>query len=320
MMTFAQTLFSASVIFCLLILALLALSKKRFFTVALLVIAGIFLATASFYAYTEYSAYTKRKERYAIQEMHVYELSNKDPSASKELIAFKHFQEYRNALHGYEIFLLDVGLNSMDHVSYQNTVRDEIIAGLESQEYGEAYWNTVLNITFEYDKNTKEFRRPNYESMYVVPSVYEYHNLEENYDDLGDAENYAFFERMSQLVYIGQKIKSYDRSAESINSLWNHNKSYIYTFFSKRKYDKLCKQVVNDLVEVHDSITATPNYAEFYAEYDISEDGFLDFPSQEYTRSFEYSWPFSFWDRRFTESNAVEVYTILKEIQNHYKD
>lgn len=320
MMTFAQILFTTSAIFCLLIWALLALSKKRFFTVVLLVLAGLFLAAASFYTYVEYSSYTKRKERYALQEMRVYELSDKNPSVSKELTAFKHFQEYRNELYGYEAFLLDVGLNSMDHVSYQNTVRDEIISGLENQEYGETYWNTVLDITFEYNKNTKEFRRQNYGALYVVPSVYEYHDFEENYGDLGDAGNYAFFERMNQLVYIGQKIKSFGRSAESINSLWNHNKSYIYTFFSKRRYDELCKQVVNDLIEVYDTITATPNYAGFYAEYDISDDGFLDFPSPEYTRSFKYSWPFSFWDRRFSENNAGEVYTILKEIQDHYRN
>ncbi len=320
MMTFAQILFTASAIFCLLILALLALSKKRFFTVVLLVMAGAFLATAFFYAYIEYSSYIKRKERYALQEMRVYELADENSSVSKELNAFKHFQEYRNALHGYEVFLLDVGMNNIDNVSYQNTIRDEIMAGLESQEYGEAYWNTVLNVTFDYDKNTKEFHRQNYELMYVVPSEYEFHDLEENYGDLGDAENYAFFERMSQLLYIGQKIKSHERSVESINSLWNHNKPYIYTFFSKRRYDELCKQLVNDLIEVYDTITATPNYVKFYAENDISDDGFLDFPSQKYTRSFHYSWPFSFWDRRLSESNAVEVYTILKEIQNHYKD
>jgi hypothetical protein len=283
--------------------------------------AGLFLAAASFYAFTEYSAYKKRKERYSAQANEVFEKLDEERLLSeKEFGAFKHFQEYRNALHGYEAFLLDVGMNDTGYLSYQNTIRDEIMAGLESQEYGETYWNTVLNTIFEYDRGTKEFHRPNYGSLYVVPAEYEYHDLEENYGDLNDAENYAFFERMSQLLYMGQKIKSFDRSAENIGNLWGHNKSHIYTFFSKKKYDQLCKQVVDDLLEIHDTLTATPNYARFYEEYDVSDEGFLDFPSQKYTRSFEYSWPFSFWDRRFSENNAAEVYTVLKEIQDHYKD
>ncbi|WP_437395789.1 hypothetical protein [Flagellimonas lutimaris] len=320
MLTFAQILFSASAIFCLLILVLLALSKRKSITVTLLVVAGLFLAAASFYAFSEYSAYQNRKERYAIQEMSVLETPDDNGPTEKELNAFIYFQEYRNVLHGYEAFLLNMGANALDVVSYKNTIRDEIMARLESQEYGETYWNTVLNITFEYDWNTKDFHRSNYGALYVVPAVYEYDDFDGNYGDLNDTENYAFFERMSQLLYIGQKIKSFDRSAENIGKLWNHNKSYIYTFFSKKKYDQLCKQVVDDLIEVHDTITATPNYMEFYRMYDVSDEVFLDFPSLEYTRSFEYSWPFSFWDRRFTENNAAEVYGILKEVQNHYKD
>ena len=320
-MTFASIIFTASAIFCLLILVLLTLSKRKFVTVSLLVMAGLFLAAASFYAFSEYSAYTKRKERYSSQANEVFEQLDEERLLSeKEFGAFKQLQEYRNALYGYEAFLLDLGMNDTDYVSYQNTIRDKIMAGLESQEYGETYWNTILNIAFDYDKINKEFRRPNYGSLYVVPAVYEYQDLEANYGDLNNAENYAFFERMSQLQYMGLKIKSFDRSVENIGNLWHHNKSYIYTFFSKKKYDQLCKGVVNDLIEVHDTLIATPNYAKFYEEYDVSDDGFLDFPSLEYTRSFEYSWPFSFWDRRFSENNAAEVYTVLKEIQDHYKD
>ncbi|KAA2218812.1 hypothetical protein [Maribacter flavus] len=320
-MGFAFIILTASAIFCLLILSFLALSKNKFLTAILLVMAGLFLAAASFYAFTEYLAYKERKERYTVQANEVFEQIDKERLLSEtEFGAFKHFKEYRNAMHGYEVFFLDVGINDTDYVSYQNTIRDEIMAGLESQQYGETYWNTILNIAFDYDKNNREYHRPYYGSLYVVPAIYEYHGLEENYGDLNDAENYAFFERMSQLLYMGQKIKSFDRSAENIGNLWNHNKSYIYTFFSKKKYDELCKEVVDDLLEVHETLTATPNYRTFYAEYDISDEGFLDFPSLEYTSSFDYSWPFSFWDRRFSENNAGEVYAVLKEIQDHYKD
>ncbi|MDC6384658.1 hypothetical protein D2V93_02085 [Flagellimonas taeanensis] len=283
--------------------------------------AVLFLMASSFFAYSEYSAYQKRKDRYTLQAMRILEAPNENGSSQNSLDHFKPFQEYRNVLYGYEAFLLDLGMNYMGSVSYKNTIRDEIMAGLENQEYGETYWNTVFNITFEYEKNTKAFHRSKYGIFYVVPADLEPLDMEEtDYGDLNDAENYAFFERMSQLLYIGQKIKSFDRSPENIGNLWNHNKSHIYTFFSKSKYDELCKQVVDDLIEVHDSITTKSNYEEFYKMYDVSDDVFLDFPSVEYTSSFEYSWPFSFWDRRFAEDNASKVYAILKEIQNHYKN
>ncbi|RPG28485.1 MAG: hypothetical protein CBB72_017725 [Muricauda sp. TMED12] len=65
----------------------------------------------------------------------------------------------------------------------KNTIRDEIIARLESQEYGRIYWNIVLNITFEYDVNTKEFHRSNYGPLYIVPGVYEYHDFSKKLAD-----------------------------------------------------------------------------------------------------------------------------------------
>lgn len=319
-MTFALKIVLASAIFCALLVVLLIKSKRKAILATLLLLTGFFVAGASFYAYMEYTAYQKRVERYGLHEQSVMEVVEEDLQPENKYAGFKYFQDYRNSLSGYEVFLLEMGLNDRDRFSYQNTIRDEIMRHMENEEYGETYWNTIFNVAFEYNGNTKTYQRPNYNALYVVPTAYEYPDLEEDYGDLGDAGNYSFFERTCQLLYISQKVKTADRSGENITDLWKSNKSYVYTFFSKSKYDELCKQVVDDLIEIHDTITTSLNYEEFYGMYDISDEVFLDFPSVEYTSSFEYSWPFSFWDRRFAENNASEVYAILKEIQDHYKD
>lgn len=319
-MTLALKIVIASVIFCTLTWALLIKSKKKVVTAILLAMTGLFITAASFYAYMEFHAYQKRMEKYGAHNSNIVEQPNEKRYSEKEFAVFQQFQEHRNSLNGYEAFLLEIGLNEMDHVSYQNTIRDQIMANLENEEYGETYWNTVFNIAFEYNGNTKKYHRPNYNALYVVPAEYEYIPLEGDYGDLNVPENYVYFERICRLFYIHQKVKLFDRSAENITNLWKQNKSFIYTFFSKSKYDELCKQVVDDLIEIHDTLTTTLNYAEFYKMYNVSDDVFLDFPSLEYTSSFEYSWPFSFWDRRFAENNAPEVYAILKEIQDHYKN
>ncbi|RYC53142.1 hypothetical protein [Flagellimonas olearia] len=319
-MTLALKIVMASVLFCALIGVVLATSKKKAVTMIVLLANGLFVTAALVYAYMEYAAYQKRMERYGLHEQSVVEIVENNSSPENKYAGFKYFQDYRNALSGYEVFLLEIGLNGRDQFSYQNTIRDEIMRHMENEEYSENYWNTIFTIAFDYDVSTKTYQRSNYSALYVVPAVYEHPDLDEDYGDLGDAGNYSFFERACQLLYISQKAKTVDRSAENITDLWKQNKAYVFTFFSKSKYDELCKRMVDDLIEIHDTITSTLNYEEFYGMYDVSDEVFLDFPSVEYTSSFEYSWPFSFWDRRFAENNASEVYAILKEIQDHYKD
>ncbi|MBT30500.1 MAG: hypothetical protein CMO01_12650 [Thalassobius sp.] len=317
-MTLALKIILASAIFYTLIVVLVTQSKRKSILLTLLLLSGLFFVGASFYAYIEYVGYQKRVEKYGLHELGAIEIIDKDLSTENEYAGFKYFQDYRNSLSGYEVFLLEMGLNDSDHFSYQNTLRDEIMQNMENEEYSETYWNTTFNIAFEYNRDTKLYQRPNYNALYVVPAAFEYPDHEVDFGDLNDSGNYSFFERSCQVLYICQKVKTIDRSAQSITNHWKSNKPYIYTFFSKSKYDVLCKQVVDDLIEIHDTITATQNYEEFYQMYDVSDDVFLDFPSSAYTSSFEYSWSFSFWDRRFAENNASEVYDILKEIQNHY--
>ncbi|WP_159076431.1 hypothetical protein [Flagellimonas amoyensis] len=308
------------VLFCAMIVVLLARSKRKSILVVSLMLSGIFAVGASFYAYIEYAAFQKKVDRYGLHQLGAVEIVDEDLSTENEYAGFKYFQDYRNSLSGYEVFLLEMGLDDKDHFSYQNILRDEIMRNMENEAYSQTYWNTIFTIAFGYNEDTKSYRRPNYEALYVVPSVNKDLDQETDYGDLNDAANYSFFERSSQLLYIRQKAKTMDRSAQNIAHFWKSNKSYVYTFFSKNKYDELCKQVVDDLIEIYDTITSTFNYEAFYRMYDVSDDVFLDFPSPAYTSSFEYSWPFSFWDRRFAEDNAAEVYGILKEIQQHYTD
>ena len=320
-MTLALKIVLASVVLCVLIGIFLAVTRKKALIISLLITALLFTSAASGYAYIEYAAYKKRSIKYRTAETGFPKMASETRESEKEYAGFKYFQEYRNALLGYEFFLLEVGLKQADRFSYQNTIRTNIIQNLRNQEYTESYWNTVFDVVFEFNEEKGGFQRPNYKAMYAIPDTFDQiDSEEEDYGDLEDKENYAFFERSCQLLYLYEKVKAIDRSPEHIADFWNSNKAYVYTFFSKAKYDRLCKDVVDDLVEIHDTITATPEYVKFYRMYDISDEAFLEFPSASYTGSFKYSWPFSFWDRRFAENNADEVYAVLKEIQNHYKN
>ena len=319
-MTFSLQILMVSTIFCVLVLVLLTILKKKAVTITLLVLTGFFFAAVSLYCYTEYFAYQKREKSYAEQPNNLSGEQTINKELDRDYDIYLHFQEYRNALNGYEMFLMDIGQRYSDVVSYQNTLRDEIMNIMANNEYGKTYWNTIFDIVFHYDKNTNSHKTTGYSAMYSIPIEYKYLDLEENFGDLDNPDNYSFFEKVSQKAYLEKKIKSFDRSPENIDNLWVLNKSYIYTYFSKNRYDKLCKNVVDDLIVVHDALVAMPNYKEFYEKYDVSDDEFLNFPSWEYTSSFKYTWPFSFWDRRFSENNASQVYAILKEVQDHYKD
>lgn len=319
-MTFSLQILVVSIVFCVLALTLLVVLKEKAVTITLLVLSGLFITASSFYCFTEYSAYQKRMERHYQRTSDLRSKQTVSEESGREYDTYRRFKEYKNALSGYEMFLTEIGQRYLDIVSYQNTLRNEIMYIMANNEYGETYWNTVFDIVFRFDKNTTNHKMAGYSAMYFIPIEYKYHDFDEDFGDLDDPDNYAFFEKVSQTAYLEKKIKTFDRSSENIDNLWALNKSYIYTYFTKSRYDKLCKNVVDDLIEVHDSVVVMPNYKEFYEKYDVSDDAFYYFPSVEFTRSFSYTWPFSFWDRRFSENNAPQVYAILKEVQDHYKD
>lgn len=82
----------------------------------------------------------------------------------------------------------------------------------------------------------------------------------------------------------------------------------------------MCKQVVDDLITIKTKVNEQPDYKEFCTKYSISNPEFKTFPSSAFVKSYKYSWPFSFWDRRFEEKNDEVIFEILKEIQNHYRN
>ncbi len=318
-MTFTLQILIASAIFCVLVLIVLGIQKIGYLkhkavSILLLVASTCFLMISLLYVYGEFSAYKKRVQRYAKEENNIVETSDDVATTKTELVVFEYFQKYRNILNGYEYFLMDMSFDTQ-HSSYQNSIKNKIIEQFENQEYSQNYWDKVFGIVFKQENNAETYSKSNYDAMFIIPKD----NLEGDYGDLSNTENYNHFEALCNRMYIAHKIKDFDRSAMNIETLWKHNKAFIYTFFSKTKYDQLCKQVVDDLLIVHDSIVAQPQYKTFYEQYDVSDEEFLSFPSKKFTSKYNYSWPFSFWDRRFTESNDEQVYTILTEIQEHYK-
>ncbi|MBN3581933.1 hypothetical protein JYB64_06000 [Algoriphagus aestuarii] len=312
-----QLLLVAS-LFTVLVIVVMSFSDQKILVRTFQFLSLLFLAGSVFLLFTEYTAFHKREVRNGAIEIIDWQNLPEYEIIKNELTAFRHFQEYRNALNGYEFFLLDVAQQGNDPKSYPNTLRDEIIAQLQNKEYEPAYWKKVFAIAFDFVPKLEEFERANYSAVFSIPFGFLYQ--EEDFPDLTDTENYSNFERESQLIYIALKAQSFDRSSEKVSYFWDQNKVYFYTFFSNARYEKLCKELIDDLILVYEEIVNTPLHQEFYAKYDVSDEEFLNFPSKKFTRKFEYSWPFSFWDRRFREQNDKELIQILKEIQNHYKD
>ncbi len=305
--------------------------KQKIASIILCFLSVIFLLGTGFYFYTEFTSYQKRLPKAPLsQDVNTTDdvNTNKEeiPIATtiiednKGLKSLLFFMSYRNDLNGYEHFLYNLLEGDLEvGVSYLHTLQYEVQEALRKKEYSEAYWNTVLPVAFKYNAETQEYGRLNYDLMYLIPSPND-NVIENDYGDLSKAENYNYFEKEMQEVYIYDKIKTFDRSSANLRAFWMSNKAFVYTFLTSKKYNILCKKVVDDLITVHDTIVATPNYRYFYKRHNISDTIFLSYPSKQFTHSYSYSWPFSFWDRRFAEQNDAVVYDILKEIQNHYND
>lgn len=319
-MTFSLQILIALVIYAVTAIIILAVSKQKVLTGLIHILSVFFLIGGAFLFFTEYSSFHKREVRNGAIELINWDDLQENQIIKNELVALRHFQEYRNALKGYEFFLLDIVHKGNDPGSYQNTLRDQIISQLENQEYGASYWNKVFDIAFEFEASTEEFEQANYEAVFSIPFGFQSQEEAEDFGDLEIEENYSSFERASQLIYIAQKAQSIDRTSDRVSFFWDQNKVYFYTFFSNARYEQLCEELIDDLILVYEEIVKTPSHKEFYKKYDISDEEFLDFPSKKFTKKFKYSWPFSFWDRRFAEENETEVFRILKEIQTHYKN
>ncbi|WP_268036804.1 hypothetical protein [Algoriphagus sp. PAP.12] len=319
-MNFSLQLLLVAALFTVLIILVMAFSNQKILVRTFLILSLLFLAGSAFLLFTEYTAFQKREVRNGAIEIMDWQDLPEYEIIKNELTAFRHFQEFRNALNGYEMFLLDVALQRNDPKSYPITLRDEFIAQLQNQEYEPAYWKKIFAIAFDFEPKVEEFERANYSAVFSIPFGFQDQEEEEDFEDLTNPENYSNFERESQLIYIALKAQSFDRTPEGVSNFWDQNKVYFYTFFSNARYEKLCKELIDDLILVYEEIVHTPLHKKFYTKYDVSDEEFMDFPSKKFTRKFEYSWPFSFWDRRFREQNEKETIRILKEIQNHYKD
>ena len=324
-MSYHTFLFVAFGVFVLFVLSILGIQKRGYLkhkviTILLTILTLCVTAFIAFLFYNEYNAYNQRLERYTVKKKDFYNKETENPITNQELNKLEKIQYYKNSLNGYEPFFKSLAITSnTSGVSYYNELRDNIITQLENQEYSQEYWDIAFNLIFKKEEQSLQYKAKNYEAIHFIPSTYFYRNLDENYGDLKDENNLSWFKTLAQSDYLQNKIKLFDRSKDNVELLWQQNKAFIYTFFSKSKYDNLCKQVVEDLITVHDTIVATPNYKTFYLEHDISDTLFLSFPSTTFTKKYNNSWLFSFWDRRFEEQNSEIIYHILSQVKQHYK-
>jgi hypothetical protein len=283
-------------------------------TLIILIFSMGFFLLASFVLYNEYVAYHKRVERYVGNSV-----KNTSNTASfnfnkDEINILESFREQRNVLLGYEVFLKESAINyDPSSFSYANLLKEKFITQLENTKYSQAYWKTLFDSFFNDFSSGEKVPLDTYSAIMRIPSKY----IEE---DMEGEEDIEIIENISNKEYWQREVIELDRSEENIETIWNKNKVFFYTLTSKSKYEKLFKKVISDLIEVNSKITQEPNYREFYKRYNVTDSVFHTFPSIQYVRKYQYSWPFSFWDRRFTEKNDEAVLKILKEIKNHYED
>jgi hypothetical protein len=288
--------------------------KNKGTTLFFILSIGLFLV-ASFFLYSEYVAYQKRVERYVTKDVTKDSSNTKSiPFTQDEIYTLESFREQRNVLFGFEAFLNESALNyDPSSFSYANVLKEKFKTQLENSRYTQTYWNMLFESFFNDFSSGQKKPLDSYDAIMRIPSKYFNENIEGE-DDIALIENISNKEHWQNEMY------DLYRSSENIETIWNENKVFFYTIISKSKYEKRFKNVISDLIQVHSTITQEPNYKEFYKKYNVSDSIFHTFPSTKLVKKYKYSWPFSFWDRRFTEKNDEVVLNILNEIRNHYEN
>jgi len=273
-----------------------------------------FFSGASFVLYHEYISYNERVKRYTkdvrenIENDDSYALSNTD------IDVLENYREQRNILLGNVNFLKESAINyHPENFSYAHILSENISIQLEDTKFTQPYWNTLLTSFYTDISSEKDIPIKGYDAIMRIPETY-------INTDLEGIEDTQIIKKITTENYWKNQIIELDRSSQNLEKKWLQNKPFFYTFMTKSKYDKLCKNVIDDLIDIHDSITKTPNHKEFYKTYNVQDSIFHTFPSAKFVSSYKYSWPFSFWDRRFSEKNDEIVYKIIKEVKNHYEN
>ncbi|WP_297335038.1 hypothetical protein [Algoriphagus sp.] len=231
-MIFLLQIVITSAILAALAILVLAFSNRKPLVRSFQFLSLLFLAGSVFLLFKEFVAFQKREVNYGTIEIIDCQDLPEHEIIKNELTAFRHFQDYRNAPFGYEIFLLDATRQRNDPKSFQITLRDEIINQLQKQEYESPYWKKIFEIAFDFEPKLADFERTNFSAVFSIPFGFQYQGVEEGFGDLAIPENYSNFERESQLIYIALKAQSVDRNPERNSYFWDQNKVYFYTFFS----------------------------------------------------------------------------------------
>lgn len=107
-----------------------------------------------------------------------------------------------------------------------------------------------------------------------------------------------------------------DRSASRITKLWSENKSGLLKLLTLSQYNRILKREVDSLIKFHD----LPQYQEFMTVMQ-EQNPVPDTETLEKAGNItDWTWyrELSFWHRRVHEKNDDAVYSIFKELQEHY--
>ncbi len=205
-----------------------------------------------------------------------------------------------------------------------NIIIQTEIKKLEYELYpdSEQFWHLGLQTIFQRSLKKEKANDTiiySYENaIYVFNTSTEY--PERNFDTYGIkplqlSEEIAFCTKVS---YFKKYINDIDRDVETYQDIWENGKQYFFGFMSQKRYNNLCKPIVDKLFTTYNTITQTNAYKKHFEEYNLGDPEFFALPNTE-KFNYGFNWAYSFWDRRFTEGTMEYAHKVLLEIKNYYE-
>ncbi len=128
-------------------------------------------------------------------------------------------------------------------------------------------------------------------------------------EDLFNAENMYYDDNLLKERLILHFLNKY-RNPQKLQKAFNKYKNYFYNKIPKSLYDKVLMKKVTALLNAYKEIESKEDKEAYFKE--------IYFKAESQRSHLEY-WETTFWKRRELEKNDKVIFSILTEIQAHYK-
>ena len=120
-------------------------------------------------------------------------------------------------------------------------------------------------------------------------------------------ENSDYFKAISYSGYLNSL-----RDPKKLSNFYAKYKPLLHSYITEKLYQKNLKPSIDNLLNAYQKLEIVDNRNEYLKEID-------EIASQTHSHSDLKNWSFTFWHRRALENNDEIIYTILKEVKNHYE-